>query len=246
MFLSMACGELLAPPYMQRILSGKNARSASKATVYSGWFAFPFFCMTGLLGLTAYVLRVSDTAAHALPALVMAVLPQGLRGLVMAAMVSVALSAADGFLNSASVGLVGDVWVPLCRRAPSDRAQLRLMRLVNVVTGIGAVAAALLLPDVMGILMWAYSFWAPVLPVPLAAALLGVKANGRCFALAGAAGLGGCTLWNLLFAARTGIEGTVPGLLCNLAVFVAVLLWQKVDGKGRIVIHLKGKVVLRK
>jgi ferredoxin len=64
----------------------------------------------------------------------MAVLPQGLRGLVMAAMVSVSLSAADGFLNSAAVALVGDVWVPLCRRTPSDGAQLRLMRLVTVLT----------------------------------------------------------------------------------------------------------------
>lgn len=242
-FLSMACGELLAPPYMQRILSGKSARSAARATVYSGCFAFPFFCMTGLLGLAAYVLRVTDTAAHALPALVMAVLPQGLRGLVMAAMVSVSLSAADGFLNSAAVALVGDVWVPLCRRTPSDGAQLRLMRLVTVLTGMGAVAAALLLPDVLGILMWAYSFWAPVLPVPLAAALLGVKASGRCFAAAAAAGLGGCTVWNLLLASRLGIDGTVPGLLCNLAAFAAVLA---VDGRHRGVVHLKNKVVLRK
>lgn len=238
-FLSMACGEALAPPYTQRILSGKNPRCAARATVFSGFFAFPFFCMTGLLGLTAYVLRVTDTAAYALPALVMRVLPQGVRGLVMAAMVSVALSAADGFLNSASVSLVSDVWIPMRRRKTEDKTQLRMMRTVNVLTGICAVAAALILPDVLQILTWAYSFWAPVLLVPLAAALLGVRADGRCFGWAVAAGLCGCTVWNVFLSTATGTDGTVPGLLCNLAFFWGALYLQKVDGRHPRMVHLK-------
>ena len=220
LFVSMACGEALAPPYTQRLLSGRSAAVTARATRLSGWFAFPFFAVTALLGITARSLQVCRDGRDALPALVMEVLPAGARGLLMAAMVSVALSAADGFLNSAAVSLVGDVLTPLRRTPAPDRTVLRQMRLVTLLTGLLAAATALLLPDVLGILAFSYAFWAPLLLVPLAAALRGTRADGRCFFAAAAAGLAGMTAWNLLLYARTGVDGTVPGLLCNLAMFV--------------------------
>lgn len=113
-----------------------------------------------------------------MPALVQAVLPVGVRGIVMAAMVSIMMSAADGFLNGAAIGLVCDTLLPL-RPEMSDRAQLRWLRGVNLATGLGAMALAFIVPDVFQILVLAYSFWAPLILVPLAAAFLGIRSSGR-------------------------------------------------------------------
>ena len=135
LFLTMMLGEALAPPYTQRLLIGRSPRSTAKATILSGLFSIPFFVITGLIGLSAYALQVTDTAAAAMPTLIQSVLPVGLRGIVMAAMVSIILSAADGFLNSAAVGLVCDTLLPL-RPGMSDKTQLFLLRAVNLLTGL--------------------------------------------------------------------------------------------------------------
>lgn len=218
MFFTMMCGEALAPPYTQRLLIGRNPQGTARGTILSGLFSIPFFLITGMIGLTAYALGTSSEAASAMPDLVQAVLPVGLRGVVMAAMVSIILSAADGFLNGAAVGLVTDVLLPL-RPSMPDKAQLRWLRGVNFATGAAAVAAAFLLPDVFSILVLAYSFWCPLILVPLAAAFLGIKSNGRAFRYALLAGLVSTLTWNYLLGKPWGIDGTMVGMLCNLLVF---------------------------
>lgn len=220
MFFTMMFGEALAPPYTQRLLIGRNPRGTARGTILSGLFSIPFFIVTGLIGFTAYALGTSTDAASAMPDLVQAVLPVGLRGVVMAAMVSIMLSAADGFLNGAAVSLVTDTLLPL-KPDMSDKSQLRWLRGVNFAVGAAAVLAAFLLPDVFSILVLAYSFWCPLILVPLAAAFLGIKSNGRAFRYALLAGLVSTLVWNFALGKPWDIDGTVVGMLCNLVVFAA-------------------------
>ena len=123
MFLTMMFGEALAPPYTQRLLIGRNPMGTARATILSGVFSVPFFIITGMIGMTAFSLGITGEAATAMPALVKEILPVGVRGLVMASMVSIILSAADGFLNGASVGLVCGTVRVLCPDI-SGRAEL--------------------------------------------------------------------------------------------------------------------------
>ena len=217
LLLTMALGEALVPPYTQRLLIGKDLRAASRGTVAAGLFSVPFFLIPGLIGLTARALAVTDNAADAMPRLILTVLPVGVRGLVMAAMVSILLSAADGFLNGAAVSLVQDVIVPLCPTL-SDKRRLFLLRVVNFLTGGAAVAAALLLPDVFGILTAAYACWAPLMVVPLAAALLGVRADGRTFFAAVCAGGATAVLWRAI-GSPLAVTGATVGTLANFLTF---------------------------
>lgn len=220
LFFTMMFGEALAPPYTQRLLVGRNPKGTARATVLSGLFSIPFFIVTGMIGLAAYALHVTDNAAAAMPTLVQTVLPIGIRGIVMAAMVSIILSAADGFLNGASVSLVCDTLMPLSPNM-SDKAQLGWLRGVNLATGISAVLLAFLVPDIFSILVLAYSFWSPLILVPLAAALLGIKSNGRAFRYSLAAGLAVTLFWNYALGKPWGIDGNIVGMLANLAVFTA-------------------------
>ena len=214
----MMLGEALAPPYTQRLLIGRNAKGTARGTILSGLFSVPFFFVTGGIGLTAYALHVTNESASAMPALIQAVLPVGIRGIMMAAMVSIILSAADGFLNGAAVSFVCDALMPL-KPGLSDKAQLRWLRGINVATGLAAVCLAFLVPDVFSILVLAYSFWSPLILVPLAAALLGVKSNGRAFRYALLAGLVSTLVWNYGLGKPFGFEGAIVGTLCNFVVF---------------------------
>ncbi len=218
LFFSMMCGEALAPPYMQRLLIGKTPRSTARATVLSGLFSLPFFFVTAGIGLAARALQVTDTPATAMPDLILQILPVGIRGILMAAMVSIILSAADGFLNSATVGLVCDAILPSHPQL-SDRTQLFLLRAVNVTTGIAAVIVSLCVPNVFDILLLAYSFWSPVILVPLAAALIGIRANERTFFCSALVGFCMCLLWNTVLSQPFDIDGTVVGIAANALTF---------------------------
>ena len=213
MFLAMALGEALAPPYTQRLLVGQNAEATAKGTLWSGLFSAPFFVMTGLVGLVAFALQVTTDSAQAMPALIHAVLPVGARGVVMAAMVSILLSASDSFLNSATIGLIADgitPWYPL-----SERGQLWGMRIANVATGLLGVTMALLLEDVFSILMTAYAFWCPLLLAPLAAAFAGWSLSPKGFWCGMTAGFAAMVIWNFLLKQPAGVDGGVVGMLCN-------------------------------
>ena len=217
--LTMMFGEALAPPYTQRLLIGRSPASVARATVFSGLFSVPFFIITGLIGITAYALKVTDVPAAAMPTLVMAVLPIGVRGIVMASMVSIILSAADGFLNGAAAGLVCDT-VMTIKPDLDDHSQLRWLRLVNFLTGGAAVLAAFLVPNLFHILILSYSFWCPLVLIPLAAALLGIKSDGTAFRWALTAGLVSTLIWNYALGQPWGINGAIIGMACNFVVFV--------------------------
>jgi len=224
--LTLMFGEALAPPYTQRLLVGRSARETARATVASGWFSLPIFFVTGALGLCAYALRVTDDPALAMPSLVLAVLPVGVRGLVMAAMVSIMLSAADGFLNSAAIGFVCDGVTPLCPRL-TDRAQLRALRGVNLLTGLAATALALAREDVIELLLIAYTLGSPLLLVPLAAALRGVRASGRAFFAALVGGALGAGVWTLVLHDPGRIGGTLAGVAGSAAAFAVARILTK-------------------
>ena len=218
LFFSMMFGEALAPPYMQRLLIGKTARVTARGSILSGLFSIPFFMVTAGIGLTAHSLGLDITADAVMPELILRVLPLGLRGILMAAMTSIILSAADGFLNGAAISLVCDT---VCLRHPrmSARKQLCCLRLVNLLTGIAAMLLALLIPNVFSILLFAYSFWSPAVLVPLTAALLGIRANERTFLCAVGSGIVVSILWNHLFGQPFGIDGAIPGMTVNFLVF---------------------------
>lgn len=219
LFVSMMCGEALAPPYMQRLLIGRTPRETARGTIASGVFSIPFFLVTAGIGLTAQALGIEQKAASIMPDLILRILPIGFRGILMAAMTSIILSAADGFLNGAAVSLVCDTILP-AHPHMTDRAQLRALRLTNLATGVAAMLLAFLVPNVFSILLIAYSFWSPAILVPLSAALLGIRTESKTFFSSVSMGVVTCLVWNHLFNKPFGIDGCAVGALANLAVFV--------------------------
>lgn len=232
LFISLAVGEALAPPYTQRLLLGRTPAVTARATVLSGAFAVPFFAITGLIGLCAFALNPRGDAATVMPQMILTVLPVGVRGLVMAAMVSIILSAADGFLNGATVGLVCDTVVPLFPKT-SPSTELHLLRYSNLLIGAAAVGMALWLPNIFDILLVAYSFWCPVMLVPLAASFRGIRVSRRGFYCAVSAGLLSSVLWTVVLGEPFGVHGSVVGLAANAGVFAGFYRVSKANAPCR-------------
>ncbi|MBQ3096356.1 MAG: sodium:solute symporter family protein [Clostridia bacterium] len=216
-FLAMALGELLSPPGLQRLLGG-DRRKASRAVLLSAALSAPFFLITGLVGLMAAKLLPSAELPHAMESMILLVAPAGIRGLILAALFSAVLSTADSFQVSASVGLVSDVLKSFCPGLTGQHA-LRAVRKANVLTGAAAAAVAFFIPSVLDAVTFAYTFWSPVLLVPLAAALLDISAPPRAATGAMLGGAGSVFLWRFLLSEPLGISAVPVGFLVSLAVF---------------------------
>ena len=222
LFLSFLIGETLVPPYVQRLLIGKNSRETAEGTILSGLFSIPFFAVTGCIGLVALAMNPGLESNLSMPYVIKEVLPVGLRGIAVAGIISIVMSSADSFLNAASVTLINDVVAPLRKEKMSKRNGLLVARLTTLAVGIASVAFAMKIDNILDILLFAYNFWAPVMLVPLAAVLLGVKATQRTFAIGSISGVAALLIWRVILHDPWGIEGLVIGVAANLVAFSAI------------------------
>ncbi|MDX7255009.1 sodium:solute symporter family transporter, partial [Klebsiella pneumoniae] len=89
--------------------------TARKGYIISGFFSLGFFFITGSLGLIAYVLFPGIQTDNALPTIVKELLPVGVTGLAVAALLAVIMSTASSFLNATTVSFMRDIY-PFLRR----------------------------------------------------------------------------------------------------------------------------------
>jgi len=222
LFLTFLLGETLVPPYVQRLFMARDATHTARGTMLSGIFSIPFFAVTGVIGLVALSLDSKMDPNLAMPSVIRTVLPVGLRGFVIAGVISIVMSSADSFLNGAATCCINDVVKPLRRNPMSKQRELLLAKLTNLLVGILAVVFAIRIPSVLDILKYTYNFWAPIIVVPLAAVLLGVRVTRAGFLAGTLAGAAGTLVWNHLLKTPAGIEGLAIGVFCNIFFFVLV------------------------
>jgi len=223
---AFAVGEMLCPPSVQRMLLSRNPARVRAATLLSALVSIPFFAVTGFIGLYARSLGTTGNPAFAMPSLLSGVLFFPLGALICAAMLCVYLSSGGAFLSSCAACLTEDL-LPFFRHScPDDAAQLRTIRISNVVCGLAALALAMSFDDVLSILVFSYSFWAPVVLVPLVAALYGrglcASRFFACCAIACAALIG----WRAA-GSPFGVSPLIAGLFADIVAFWALSASQR-------------------
>ncbi len=217
--LTFLFGETLVPPYLQRLLSGRDTKSAARGTMLSGLYSIPFFAVTGMIGLIALAMGPDLNANHAMPHVVVTVMPSVLKGLVIAAVLSIVMSSADSFLNSASIAFTNDIVEPLRPRPLQPESALLLARLTTFAVGVLSVLFAVSIEAILDILIYAYTYWAPVVLVPLIATIYGIRRSVSVFVASAFVGVIVATAWDHLFGQPGQVAGLVVGVFANLAVF---------------------------
>jgi SSS family solute:Na+ symporter len=231
LFLVFMFGETLVPPYLQRLCIGKTARYAARGTLYAGLFSIPFFAITGLFGIVALAIDPTLDSNLALPHVVVTVMPPVLTGLVIAAVISIVMSSADSFLNSAAIAFINDVFRPLWPHPLPEHHTLRLAKIVTFVIGVLSVFFALTIESILDILIYAYTYWAPIVLVPLVAAIYGYRKGVSAFVVGAAAGILTATIWDNWLGKPSHIEGLVIGVFANLAAF-SLMPGSRAVGRG--------------
>jgi solute:Na+ symporter, SSS family len=224
-FLSMA-SHGTDQTLVQRVLAARNERDGKAALLGSGVIVFVQFALFLVLGVMLFVFYqhsapgvVSADSDQIFPAFIVTQMPPGIAGLVLAAILAVAMSNASGSLNSLASSSIMDFGGGEGR---SSSALLKRSRWMTLIWGV-----------VLGSLGLAP--WGPVLVAGLTIASITYGAMLGVFLLG---------IWN----ARANANGAIAGMLVGIATMVAVnrfttLAWTWYVLVGTVVTFASGSIV---
>ncbi len=226
LFISFFLGETLIPPYVQRLLIGKTTEATKRGTLWSGLFSIYFFFIVGCIGIVAFMLDPHILPSSALPHVIQTVMPIGLKGLAVAALLAIIMSSVDSFLNSITIAFSHDILQPLGIIAKSKNKELLLTRLMTLMIGIVAIIISLKSVASIDILLYSYQFWTPFILTPFIAAILGIRSSDKAFLISAIIGITATGLWNFINSTHQqtlldgALEGTIFGVVVNSVAFI--------------------------
>jgi SSS family solute:Na+ symporter len=215
-------GILIGQDGWQRVFTARSIKVARDGCVYVGCYCFVYALAGALIGAAghAFLPPLAD-ADLAFATIVNAVLPAGLRGLVLAASLAAIMSTASACLLATSTVLLEDVYLPLRRSGGSG--SVAQTRLITCVLGIGATVIACLTVDVIAALTVAYDLLVGALFVPVMGAILWRRGTAKA-ALAAIA-VGATAVVVLLFSKGLAADAPIYGGLGASAAVYFGLSW---------------------
>jgi SSS family solute:Na+ symporter len=176
---------------VQRLLTCKNQRDSQKAIILSGFvvlFQFALFLLIGVMLYAYYSTSPIDPAMSAaqclkevpatcdriFPQFIVAQLPHGVSGLVIAAIFAAAMSNLSGSLNSLASTTILDFYKPLFAPDASDESLLKLSRWLTAAWGVVLIVIAFLAQNVQSVFTTGLTIASLVYGTMLGAFLLGV------------------------------------------------------------------------
>lgn len=137
--------------YMQRVFATRDAKVARFAYIYTGVNYLIFGACVAGMGMVASVLLPGlPNQDEALPRLIADVLPRGLRGFFLTAILATTMSTASAWLAAGSSLVVQDGYEPLLAGRLDERRLLRVSRMTTVGLAALALLVALTFPGVVG------------------------------------------------------------------------------------------------
>ncbi len=177
---------------VQRNLAAKTLRDGQLGVIFAGalWLIVPFaIVIPGIIASQLYGDSLS-TSDQAYPTLIRELIPQGLRGLMFAAIAGAVISSLGSMLNSTSTIFTMDIYKRLLVKKASESSMVKIGRLVTLCSVIiGCLLAPQLAnPNFGGVFQFIQQFQGYIWPGVVAAFVIALT-SARAPAIAGVVAL---------------------------------------------------------
>ncbi len=182
---------IVGPDIYSRLFCARDEKVARSSVLWAALIAIPVAFVIVLIGMGAKVLFPEIASEQAFPTVIENLLPIGVSGLVVAALLAAIMSSADTVLLTTSTILSQDIYK---RISPdmSERKSLIVSRLGVAIIGVLALVVALELKGIISSLFLAYTVFTSGLVVPVVAGFykdkLKVNSAGAIAAIIGGGG----------------------------------------------------------
>lgn len=159
------------------IASSKNLEVSWKSTLLGGILYIFIAIPVIFVGMAAFILFPDANAQNILAQSIVEILPTGLIGVLVAAVISATMSTAASCALNAVTCFSIDVLQPIREKELGEKDGLKLTRVLIVVISLIATILAVLLPNVIKLLLMGYSLAAGGLLVPVFATMFWKRAT---------------------------------------------------------------------
>ncbi len=182
---------VVGPDMYSRLFCARDGNVARSSALLAGAIAIPIAFIVILIGMSARVLFPDISASQAFPTVIENVLPIGVSGLVVAALLAAIMSSADTVLLTTSTILSQDIIRKLYPNMTEGRS-LFISRIGVLVIGALALVVALELEGIISSLFLAYTIFTSGVVIPVIAGFfkdkLKINSIGAMAAIIGGGG----------------------------------------------------------
>jgi solute:Na+ symporter, SSS family len=221
--------------YVQRALAAKDAATARFAYIFTGCNYVIFGGCVAILGLAAAVLVPGlESQDEALPQLVAQVLPEGVRALIMTAVMAATMSTSSSFLAGASSMAIQDLYEPIFGKGASQERQVFHSRVVTAILAVASLVISLVFPGVVSLVVFATLVAPAAIFIPFIMSLFWKKTPTRAgFWAILVSAIAGCTSQVFWYEQIDGWLGAIHPLFVAPIAALAVMIPAAVSNRVR-------------
>ena len=202
LFIGMLPFLWVYPPLIQRFLMARHSQQISKMYNMELITRSIFMIMIIAIAFAALIAFPDVEFKKVMPAILNDALPDGIKGLMVVAILSVSMSTADSHLNSASILISNNLF-----RHQSSESKLSIARISTILLGILGVTIAIEDFDIVEIVILSFGTWGSAIGIPLMAGILNLPVSKSAF-------------WSCCATSMFGLVGSMlffeePGLISS-------------------------------
>ena len=167
---------------MQRIIAARDVKTAQRGFFLTGIpIEWPLFAIgSTMIGLFArYLIPDLTDPELATPMIIMQLLPAGIAGFVIAAYIAAVMSSADSCLMGPVAIFTNDIYKRYIKPDSTELHLVRVARYATLILGILAIVTAYLIPNVLDLILYAYTFGSAGIFFPMLGLLFWKKTTAK-------------------------------------------------------------------
>lgn len=224
-------GLIIGQDIWQRIFTAKNEKVSKSGTICAGIYSILYAIATVIIGMSVFALLPHlDNPGDAFVIGVTTFLPEGVRGVILAAAMAAAMSVSSGTILASSTILYNDLYVRFINDKPTKMHEVNVTRICALIIGVVVMVCALWINDVLAGIDICYGYLSGAVFVPLVASFILKRFSPRAGLVSLAVGGIAVTACFVVLGTSSSVP-TVAGMACGLISYTAVNL---IDRKNRI------------
>jgi Na+/proline symporter len=216
------------PVFFQRIIISRDIKQ-SKNMLSASAFIYLFYTFTAvLIGVMFFThkngIEHHQTISFDFPFMLKILSYPGMMGIILVALISVALSTADSSLHSFATMFTRDVCKELKLINFSGKKELLFSRIVTCIVAAVAAVAGLYYEHMVKLLIIAADFYVPIISVPLTLGIIGFRSTPFSVLIGMFAGFVSVAIWKgygYYHSIKMPLDSLVPGSLMNFICYIS-------------------------
>lgn len=205
------------PTYFQRISMAKDLAQVIRSHKLASLVIFILGVVIAFIGMIVYAAYPNASTTDLVRIIISDYSYVGLKGLTLAAIMAMAMSTADSYINSISILVSYDIFH---RVKLSLTSRLLLSRITSLLLGLISLYLALMQYNFFEIIIITTSYYIPTVSLPFILSVFNVKLNSNAVFVGMLASLIVVTLFQLGFFGDNRLGSLIPALSINLLILL--------------------------